>query len=195
MVITPKQVKNLSYVIVDDLYSAEEVEQIKGELRGLIPFWRDAVNTGTATDDGGQLKKNAMGLFLDEHYKDRSKSPILNLNRRLFCEEIVHEATKASQYFYGLRTCNYDTTLANYYSNGGDYKPHRDNSLLTAVTYFCLGNISGGGLVFSEQDEIVPFRENRTVIFPGCAVHAAENVIAGEGSFRVSIVQFLNYRY
>ena len=192
MQITLNQVKNLSYVVIDDLYLPEEVVQIKDELRGLLPYLNEPSSVQTATDENGNLKKKSMGLFIDAHYANRDDSAILRLNRKIFCDDIVEKATELNQFFYTLRACNSDFTLVNYYSAGEEYKPHTDNSALSVITFFSLGEISGGDFEFPEVNKTIPFKENRAVIFPGCALHAAQKTTAEPGMFRISIAQFLN---
>jgi hypothetical protein len=194
MVITPKQVKNLTYLVVDDLYEPGELLQIKAELNKLLPYVQNPEQTCNAKDEKGNLNKTGTGIFLDEHYNDRAESAILNLNRKLFCEEIVVKGTELNQFFYAIRMCNSDNTLINYYKSGGEYKQHRDSSVITAVTFFALGEISGGDLEFPEIETVVSFKENRAVIFPGCVLHAAKPVITQENGYRVSMAQILNYR-
>ena len=188
------QAKNLSYIMVDDLYLPKELEQIKAELHELKQYAKDPIAVGVAFDENDAPKKNAHGLFLDDYYADRNVSNILRLNRKLFCEELVVKATELNQYFYTIRNCNRDSTLVNFYGADKDYKPHRDNSCLTAVTFFALGEVEGGDFEFPEVSEVIPFKENRAVIFPGCAEHAAKQTRAKPGNYRVSMAQFLNYR-
>ena len=194
MVITPKQVKNLTYLVVDDLYEPVELLQIKTELNELLAYAQSAEQTRSANDEKGVPAKTGTGLFLDRHYDDRTKSVILNLNRKLFCKEIVDSGAKLSQYFYTIGACTNDTTLVNFYGANEEYKRHRDFSCLTAVTFFSLGEIEGGDFEFPEVNAVVPFKENRMVIFPGCAEHAAKQTQAKAGNYRVSMSQFLNYR-
>ena len=193
MQITLNQVKNLSYVVVDDLYLPEEVERIKNEARTLLSCVQTLEKTKVAVDDDGNAKKNGVGLFLDSHYTDRNNSNILTLNRKIFCEELVTKATELNQFFYTLRMCEIDWTLLNYYTSGKEYKPHRDLSAISVVTFFSLGDVSGGDFEFPEVEVVVPFKENRAVIFPGCALHAAKQTIAAPGAYRVSVAQFLDY--
>jgi hypothetical protein len=194
MLITPKQVKNLTYIVVDDMYEPNEVLQIKAELLQLLTQRKQADATGSAVDGNSNVKKSGMGLFLDRYYQERSQSSILNLNRKLFCEDIVQIATQANQFFNTIRQCNEDTTLINYYENGQEYKEHMDTTAITAVTFFALGEVAGGDLLFPMVNETVPFKENRVVIFAGCTPHAATPSIVQKNSYRVSIAQFLNYR-
>jgi len=162
MQITLTQVKNLSYVVVDDLYSPEEVIQIKAEIDSLLPYLEESSFSKTAWDENGDLKKNGMGLFVDRHYANRDDSAILKFNRKIFCEEIANKATELNQFFYTLRRCNSDYTLINCYAAGGEYKPHTDDSAITVLTFFSLGEITGGDLVFPESGAVVPFK----MLFP-----------------------------
>jgi hypothetical protein len=193
MQIALNQVKNLSYVVIDDLYLPEEVTQIKTEIQSLLPHLNKPTALNTATDEQGIIKHRGSKLYIDDHYVDRNASAILRLNRKIFCDEIVNTATQLNQFFYALRMCNRDFTLLNRYAEGEEYKAHEDNSVLTVMTFFSLGEINGGGLKFPNQGVIVPFKENRAVIFPGCALHATQPIVAKAGAFRMSIAQFLKY--
>jgi hypothetical protein len=193
MQITLNQVKNLSYVVVDDMYLPEETAKIKAELHKLKPYAQISTATQVAIANGVP-QKNAKGMFLDDYYGDRSNSDILCLNRKLFCDELVTKATEFNQYFFTIATCNFDKTLVNFYGESEEYKRHRDNSCLTALTFFSLGDVEGGDLEFPEANVVVPFKENRMVIFSGCTEHAAKKTSAKPGNYRVSIAQFLNYR-
>jgi hypothetical protein len=187
MLITPKQAKNLTYIVIDDLYEPEELLLIKAELQGLLPHLQNREATTSANKTGG-------GLFLNAYYReDPFKSAILSLNRKLFCNEIVTKATEVNQFFNIIGKCNSDNTLVNYYKSGEEYKPHIDHNPITALTFFSLGEIEGGDFKFPEVNEVVPFKENRMVIFPGCALHAAKPTVAKENAYRVSMAQFLNY--
>ena len=193
MQINLMQAKNLSYIVVDDMYLPEELAKIKAELHKLKHHTEDPVNTRVAMYNGVP-QKNAKSVFLDDYYSDRNSSDILRLNRKLFCNELVTKATEFNQYFFTIGACNFDRTLINFYEATEEYKKHRDSNCLTALTFFSLGDIEGGDLEFPEVEVIVPFKENRAVIFSGCAEHAAKQTIAKPGNYRVSMAQFLNYR-
>ena len=150
---------------------------------------------GVAFDENGLPKKDTLGLFLDDYYnEDRNKSNILKLNRKIFSEDILNESLKLNAYFNHIKQCNSDSTLVNYYMNGTNYSSHLDGSCLTCVTFFSLGNFKGGNFCFTDYDIEIEFKENRTVIFPGCIKHEAKPIIAEDDNYRISIAQFLNYR-
>lgn len=185
---------NVSYIVIDDLYNDDEVSMIKSELISLLPIALPPDFVSAARNQFGKVIKRSKGIFLEEHYDNNlDRTRILKINRKLFCKEIIDEAIKLDQYFYAIKHCNSHSTLVNFYRDGDFYKSHYDISVLTAVTLFSLGDISGGDLVLTEANEVIKFRENRVIIFPGCVPHHAESVIAADGSYRVSMVQFLNY--
>jgi hypothetical protein len=194
MLIEAKQVKNFSYVVVDDFYDVNELTNIKIELKNLLEYAQNPKDTFTALDENKELKKKGSGLFVDDLYLgQRENSAILTFNRKLFCDEIVNEAVKLNQFFKILHHCDYDRTLVNFYQTGDEYREHRDHCAITAITFFSLGSVTGGDLVFPESGEVVEFKENRMVIFCGCALHATTPLITEDSSHRVSIAQFLNY--
>jgi hypothetical protein len=193
MQITLNQVKNTSYVVVDDLYSPEEVVQIKAEIQKLLPHLAYATTKNTAVDEQGNVKNNGKKLYIDAYYTNRNDSDILKINRKIFCKEVLDKATELNQFFNALYHCNSDFTLINQYKTGEKYLSHEDSSVISVVTFFGLGEFTGGGLAFPEIDVVVPFKENRTVIFAGCTPHAAQEIFAGPDASRISMVQFLNY--
>jgi hypothetical protein len=190
------QKDKFQYVVIDDFYNPDELKLIKEELQELLPF---VVCSGehleTAKDLNGNSLKNALGLFLDKHYNsNRFESNILNLNRKIFFDEVVDECKKLNAFFSCIRHVNSDYTLINYYKNNEQYNPHRDNSTLTAITFFSLGTFKKGQFRFTEYDIEIESKENRVVIFPGCIEHASLPIESEENNYRISMAQFLNYK-
>lgn len=183
----------LEYGLITNLYSRDEVVKIKQEIVRLRK--KSALNsTGPAVDPAGRSLNYANSLWVDELYPKRNESDILSINRKLFTTDIAEELAKISQYFGHIRYCDKDFTLLNYYTNGTEYKPHRDRSMLTAISFFSIGDFTGGQLEFVEFKEVIEPVENTMVIFPGCIEHHAHPVQTdGEYSFRASMAQFINY--
>lgn len=180
------------YAVIDGMYSPDQILTIQKELQFLELSKQDPNRTKSATSDG-ELLKYGDGIFLDNVYQDRSFSQLLTLNRKLFDRQIVLELRKSNCFYDNISRCNKDYTLVNFYGNNNFYKPHRDLSVLTALTFFKLGSYEGGVFEFSEYGvEIEPVC-GRVVIFPGCVVHAARPVVADDGNYRVTMAQFLNY--
>lgn len=189
------QKDNFQYVVIDDFYTPDELKLIKEELQELLTFAVEARENDTAVDANGNLLKNALGLFLDNHYNsNRFESNILNLNRKIFLDEVVDECKKLNAFLFHIRGANSDYTLINYYKNNEQYKPHRDKSILTAITFFSLGTFKKGQFTFPEYDIEIESKENRVVIFPGCIEHASLPIESEENNYRISMAQFLNYK-
>lgn len=184
---------SLEYAIIRELYSADEVVKIKQEIVKLRK--QAAVNsTRPALDPYGRSLNFADSLWVDELYPNRKESNILTINRKLFTENIAEKLARENQYFAHLRYCDMDFTLLNYYTNDTEYKAHRDRSMLTALTFFSIGDFTGGELEFVEFGEVIKPVQNTVVLFPGCIEHRAHPVTTdGDHSFRVSMAQFINY--
>jgi hypothetical protein len=185
----------LDYIVVDDVYTSEELKSIKAELQGLVPHAQPVEVIGSGRDDDNQYKKNCLSLWADIFFKeDRTKSDILRITRKIFCDEITSFATKTNAFFDHIRMCNMDSTLINYYKTGEQYKSHTDKAPISILTFIELGKVNGGGLIFTDFNEFISFKDNRMVIFPGCVEHKTESIITDINSYRVSIAQFIGYR-
>lgn len=196
----PVQISNikengLDCLVIDNIYSDQELQEIKKELVSLIPYTIEPERTFTATNRDGSYKKTCMSLGLDVHYiRDRSKSPLLNYNRKIFLEEFNNQLKDFSCFYKHLQCATRDITLVNYYKSNEKYEGHYDEFPLTALTFFELGKVSGGGIIFEEYNTKVDFKDNRTVIFPGCVIHATEPIVTDEDGYRISMAQFITYR-
>jgi Rps23 Pro-64 3,4-dihydroxylase Tpa1-like proline 4-hydroxylase len=193
---------NVPVLIVDDLYSVEELNLILKELAFLTsPNRLQAANiTGTASTESGELKKTASGIFLDSFYANREYSDILRINRKLFDPVIQQRAIEKNIFYQMLYNVNLYYTLINYYDNLQRYKPHHDVTVFTAITFFFQEpkKFSGGDLIFTDFDFTVPIKNNRLVLFPGAFIHEVAPVIMNEnlppysGYGRYSMAQFLH---
>lgn len=184
---------NFSIAIVDNFYSETELKEIKDELKLLsaVAELKVFVNKA-AKDEEDNSKQKSNSFFLDDLYSNkRDLSKVLNANRKLFSEELRTKLIEKNLFYDHIFNVNLDTTLLNFYKPTDYYKPHKDNSCFTALTFFTLEEFYGGDLVFPEYNIKVGAVENRMVIFPGFVVHGSEDVTKG---IRVSMAQFLNYR-
>ena len=180
---------SLRYVLIDNFYNETELKLVKEELVAFEPYGLQHTSVGATN------AKTGSGIFLDEvFHRNRSKSKILTINRKLFSEEVCNEAIKLDASFGQLRNCNKDMTLINYYKNNEEYKPHTDKTVLSSVTFFSIGSFTGGGFSFPEHSEVVEFKENRLVLFHSCVLHQALPIKADANSCRISIAQFLEFQ-
>lgn len=185
------RVKNLSYISIEDFFNPQELEEVIQETNDLRRFSLPGEKTGVAKDDKNTPKKDGNGLFLDFLYtENREASSILKCNRKIFSEEIAGSAEKFDVFFGSIKESNRDTTLLNYYTCGQQYKAHKDNARISAVTFLREGEFNGGEFIFPTQAVTIPIIHNSTVIFPSCATHQAMP-IQGNGT-RISIAQFID---
>jgi hypothetical protein len=168
------------YLKIENLYTEEELELIGDELIFLNHKSKleGPEDTGSAKDSSDNLLKENRGLFLDDLYKRREISNILSINRKLFNKEYLEAYASLSFGYKSILECNQDTTLISYYENGGYYKPHKDNSMHTALTWFfeVPKMFEGGDLFFPEYNEKIEIQQNMTVIFPSFVLHSVEEV-------------------
>ena len=181
-------------LIIDNFYSETELKEIKNELKLLsaVAELKIFVNTSPAADEQGNIKQKSNSLFLDDLYAGKSDlSKILNINRKLFSEEVRTKLVEKNLFYDHIFYSDFDVTLLNFYGPTDYYKPHRDATCFTALTFFKLEEFSGGNLVFPEYEIKIEAVENRLVIFPGFVLHGSEEVTKG---IRVSMAQFINYK-
>jgi len=165
------------YIIIDDTYTAEELKLIFLELE----FWTISGHlmgpeeTGTAKWEDGSPKKSNKGIFLDGAYTNRNYSNILKFNRKIYNLEI-NQPSVINNF---LKSSNYDTTLISYYENGSSYKSHKDESVLTTVTYLYKQPkaFEGGNLVLTDYGYQFEPWFNRTYILPGVIEHEVTEVL------------------
>jgi hypothetical protein len=189
---------SLEYIFIEDLYNDNQLKVIKKEIKTLIPFAvsPNSETIGAATDENGEILKNNKSLWVDNIYStNRDASSILKYNRIIFDFKLIQTFKSYNAYFGHLEKSNYDTTMLNYYTNEQQYKPHTDMSLVTVLTFFKIGDFTGGELVFPDHKEVIPFKENSMVVFPGCILHESKPIkTKDKKSYRISMAQFINYK-
>lgn len=182
----------VTFCIIRNVYSNDEVQLIHEELDRLEPHFGGAEKTGTALNIHGDPKKKNRGLFLDDFYQGkRNDSSILKLNRRVFAPEVKYELQKGNWFFKYLDRTNYDVTLVSTYRQGGYYHPHEDESFITAIYYTWREPkaFEGGDIYFG--DFKVPIENNCMLIFPSNTQHMVRQVTKGSGRYAIS--QFISY--
>lgn len=182
----------VSFFIIKNFYSDDEVLSIHEELTRLEPHFKDGVETGTARTVTGEAKKSNRGMFLDDFYKeDRSKSTILTLNRKVFSPEVTYELEKKSWIFRYMKKLNHDNTLVSVYRDGDYYRAHEDNSFFTAIYYTWKEpkTFEGGDIYFGNFR--VPVKNNSILIFPSHTQHEVKNV---QGYGRYALSQFISIK-
>lgn len=186
------------FLILDNVYTEDELKLIWTELDYLYAirdlFFLSPEKTKSATDSEGNLLKNNFGNFLQGFYVDRKYSHLMTLNQKIYRDDIIRHP---DSWFFN-QEFNAEGTLISYYENGGYYKPHNDNALLTACTWFWKEpkKFTGGNFKFSEYDLQLKIQNNCAVIFPSHIFHEVEPVCiseeyANQGYGRFCMTQFI----
>lgn len=184
------------YIIIDNTYTEQELNLIFLELDFFCASknFTVPVNTNTAKFENGEIKKSNAGVFLDDVYKDRNFSNILKLNRKIFNLNVE----QPSVIFNFLKESNFDKTLVSYYENNDYYKPHKDNSILTMLTYLYKSPklFDGGDLLLNDYEIAFEPWFNRTYIIPSVVQHEVTTIKmkdddCGKGFGRYCITNFI----
>lgn len=191
-------------LVIDNMYDEVELAAIWRELDFLTSPKRMAPSehVGAAKDANGVSKKTSTGIFLDDFYGNRSSSNILEINRKLFSEQIIKQATQLNIFYKTLINIKLDHTLINYYDSNQDYTAHIDDSVFSAITTFYKEPVqfTGGDLEFPELGIKIEKKNNRMVMFPGALEHAITPVVMHmqhppySGYGRYGMAQFLNIK-
>lgn len=199
MIIQPQKAP-FEHLIIDDVYTEDELKLIWSEIDFLTPNLLTPEGSGSAaveTDGGVTYRKRGSSIFVDSVFSNRKFSNILTLNRKIFEPEIIKAAKELHPFMGFMEYSNFDVTLLNRYENGDYYKPHTDLCVLSAITFFIDdAGFSGGEFQFSDYGHSVEQKNNRTIIFPGLIKHSVDEVVLNENSKgRYSMAQFLSMNY
>ena len=187
------------FLKIENIYNENELKLIWQELDFLThPIkLNPPEETGTAKNEDGVILKYNSGLFLDKIYEERKISNILTISRKLFSPEITDNFSELSFGYESIKYTNDDRTLLSYYENSSYYKPHIDNAIYTAITWFfkepkCF---TGGDFYFCDYDYKIQIKNNMSIIFPSFVRHSVDEILLNEnlliGSGRYSMTQFM----
>jgi len=188
------------FIIVDDLYDPEELEEMGKEMQFLHDkgVFLDPVDSYSAWDENGFLKNNKC-IHLDEYFaKKREKSVILAKNRKIFTENIL-ESSKNWFFANFIKTCDYDSTLLSYYENNNYYRAHTDSAFVTGLCWFYQEpkRFKGGEFLFPDYKVDIEVVNNRMIFFPSFIKHQVIEVrlepkYQGKNLGRWCMTQFLD---
>lgn len=194
------EVNKYKVVILDDFYDRYEYDSILQEC--LFLSKREKLlppsETFSAKKDGEYLKSNS-GVFLDDVYANKNFSDILFHNKKIFHPVVQQELEKVDIFYRFLNFKNRYNTLLSYYEDGDFYKSHKDNAVITTITWLYKNPKSFvGGNIFFEEDKnkVVECKNNRTIFFPSFLNHEVDEIKMekdkiGLGLGRFTLTQFV----
>jgi hypothetical protein len=205
MQLYPNKSKDFGYLYIEDLYTKNELESIKTEIKHLSWVLDNVPNAGHLRQDiagrnaDGSTKMTGTGILIDHTYSNRDYSSILNYNRKVFNEEISDVFMKTHPANTAYKNITKDYTMLNKYSHNNENMPHQDNCSFSIVTFLTLEkkSIKGGDFVFTDYKERFKFKDNSCVIFPSWVMHHATK-LKSQDVCRYSLAQtgevhYINY--
>ena len=181
---------NLSYAVIDDFYTPDELATINSEILELQAHKQPPNQSGAAGNLLTGPHKKGDSVWLSHH----PLSVMAPITSKIRNKEVVVALHTHDISYVHMHAASLGDVLLNYYSSEDYYGPHMDSSVLTAITMFKIGDFTGGDFWFVDQGIKVEFKENRVVIFPGCAAHKVDPIVAEPNNYRVTMAQFFNYR-
>jgi hypothetical protein len=194
--------KPFEHLIIKEIYSKEELKLIWKETEFLFDKLGDENETSAALEEDGETrKKSGKGIFLDDVYKRRDFSDLLNITRKIFHDEEVKKSIVElnSPMFNMFKKTNWDSTMLQYYEEGNYYKQHQDESFFTAIYTFYKEpkKFEGGDLHFEEYNYTLPIRNNQLILFPSIVSHGVTEVQMKQPGYmngRVSIANLIYWK-
>lgn len=198
----PKTVKDLGFLIIEDVYSESELELVWNEIKHIDYILDHVFDEKTKEEhrkshngmtDEGNSYMTGFGFSLDSLYSNREYSAILKYASKFIGKEISETMAGINGENTAYKQINWYYTLLNKYKSGEMYAKHQDSSSFTAVVLLSKEEMLRGGLEFCDYNTTVPFKNNSCVIFPSRAYHQTESFTSK--AERYSIAQFMNIRY
>ena len=194
--------KPFPHLILKNFYTQEELRLIWQEL----DFYTQPGKLFDAKDFGGVVDRtNSHAIALDELYynkKLRRISNILQINRKLFNQDLLSGFAKVDDCCGIATMCNDDITKVRYYHDGEYYEPHTDLAFqFLSFSYFYREpkKFTGGEVYFPKYDYEYPCYNNSVIMFPGWVKHGVravkiDNSDYFEGKGRYCISSFFGFK-
>ena len=188
----------IPYMLVKNYFSEDDVEKMLKELRFLTPKMEflDGVNLKKGH------KKNTQ-INLDDTYKNRKISNILNTMDKIYNDSELIKNLKITSWFYNVwEWTNLDNTFVAYYEDTDYYKAHRDIAVVSIMYWLWEEpkSFTGGHVHLTDYDIEIPLEKNQLMIMPSSIKHAVDPIkmihkvdkLSGMG--RYCIVRFLKLK-
>jgi len=171
------------FVVVDNWFTPNEEKAVWKELDFFSATPKEQIdraeNTIVARDPDGTAKSNAYRFYIENFYKQRELSPIINCMYKQQSPEF-HKIIEDNcmPYARSFLSSNADSSLLSYYEENDHYKPHHDTFAWTCLIWMVREPrlFNGGDFKLNEPDIEVKLKNNRAVFFPCCYLHSVSPV-------------------
>lgn len=170
------------FILIDNWYTPNEEKAVWKELDFFSTTPPDIVkraeNTIVARNVDGSAKSKAYRFYIDDYYKERTISPIINCMYKQRTPEFKNVVGECLPYARSFMSSNADSSLLSYYEENDHYEPHHDCFLWTCLIWMVKEPrlFDGGDFKLNEPDVEVKLKNNRMIMFPSCFMHSVSPV-------------------
>lgn len=192
------------FALIQNLYSEEELSSIFAELDYLQTrkgLWLDPNKSGSAKDlETEELLKKNKCIWLNHIYKNNEASAVLTSNMKLYSSGAAKQLAESHYMFEYLIHNSQFSTLLSYYEDSDSYKAHRDQSVLTTLTWFYKEpKVFQGGDMVLNSEATVECLNSLMLIIPSTVLHEVTPIVLpseyqNQGLGRYTITTFVTVK-
>jgi Rps23 Pro-64 3,4-dihydroxylase Tpa1-like proline 4-hydroxylase len=170
------------FLVIDNWYTPEEEKAVWKELDFFSATPKDQIdraeNTIVARNKDGSSKSKAYRFYIEEYYRKREISSIINCMYKQRTSEFHNIIKECMPYYRSFYSTNNDTSMLSYYEENDHYEPHHDTFAWTCLIWMVREPrlFNGGDFKLNEPDIEVKLKNNRMVMFPCCYLHSVSPV-------------------
>ena len=170
------------FLVIDNWYTPNEEKAVWKELDFFSSTPKDQIaraeNTIVARNPDGSSKSTAYRFYIENYYRKREISPIINCMYKQRTPEFHNIIKECQPYARSFISSNADSSLLSYYEENDHYEPHHDTFLWTCLIWMVREPrlFDGGDFKLNEPDIEVKLKNNRMVMFPSCFLHSVSPV-------------------
>ena len=170
------------FLVIDNWYTPNEEKAVWKELDFFSVTPKDQIkraeNTIVARDPDGISLSKAYRYYIEDYYKNRQVSPIINCTYKQKTFEFHNIIKECMPYARNFSSSNGDSTLISYYEENDYYDAHHDVFQWTCLIWMVREPrlFDGGDFKLTEPDIEVKLKNNRMVMFPCCYLHSVSPV-------------------
>ena len=170
------------FLVIDNWYTPDKEKAVWKELDFFSATPKDQIaraeNTIVARNPDGSSKSTAYRFYIEDYYRKREISPIINCMYKQRTPEFHNIINECMPYARSFLSSNADSSLLSYYEENDHYEPHHDTFAWTCLVWMVREPrlFNGGDFKLNEPDIEVKLKNNRAVFFPCCYLHSVSPV-------------------
>ena len=185
--------RNIPYLIKNNFLSDSQLSMVLSEIkRNRTGFSRDGYNHKRTIRD--EMDPRYCGTQVITN----PRNILYSIWQKHFWKELQEEFENTNDFaFIHSSFIREGSVLLSSYGNGDSYGEHIDidlDTIVTCVLFLSFNHsFTGGDLVI--DNEVIPFKNNKLIIFPSCAPHSVTKIGLGSSKFedrRFSLQYFIS---